>query len=90
MLYMNMEKIEWYTPQLHITNGNCSPPCSGGSGSAKPQSGLRPLYGFAPLHLGQGSLLRNALLPAPNVSYLNTLCVIWRIKNDWKTIDNKI
>jgi hypothetical protein len=25
--------------QRHITNGNCSPPCSGGSGSAKPQSG---------------------------------------------------
>jgi len=28
---------------------------------------LRPLCGFAPPHLGQGSLLRNALLPAPNV-----------------------
>jgi len=25
------------------------------------------LCGFAPAHLGQGSLLRNALLPAPNV-----------------------
>ena len=45
-----------------------SPPY-GGSASAKPCSGLRPLQGFAPAHLGQGSLLRNALLPAPNVSY---------------------
>jgi hypothetical protein len=27
------------------------------------------LCGFSPPHLGQGSLLRNALLPAPNVSY---------------------
>jgi len=25
---------------LRITNSNCSPPCSGGSGSAKPQSGV--------------------------------------------------
>ena len=24
---------------LHITNNNCSPPCSGDSGFAKPQSG---------------------------------------------------
>jgi hypothetical protein len=31
--------------------------------------GLRPLCGFSPPHLGQGSLLRNTLLPATNVSY---------------------
>jgi len=27
-------------PQLHITNGNCSPPYSGGSGSTKHRSGF--------------------------------------------------
>jgi hypothetical protein len=42
-------------------------------GYAKHQSGLRPLRYFATPQFGQGSLLRNALLPAPNVSYLNTL-----------------
>jgi len=30
----------------HITNGNCSPPCSGGLGSAKPQSALRAFVRF--------------------------------------------
>jgi hypothetical protein len=35
--------------------------------------GLRPLCGFAPPHLGRGSLLRNALSPAPNVVYRRTL-----------------
>jgi hypothetical protein len=45
-----------------------SPPY-GGSGETKPCSGCRPLHGFVSPHLGQGSLLRNALLPAPNVSY---------------------
>ena len=53
-----------------ITNGNCSPPCSGGSGSAKPQSGFALCAVLPPPHLGQGSMLRIALLPAPNVSYL--------------------
>ena len=37
-----------------------SPP-NGGSGYTKTQSGLRPLCVFVPPHLGQGSLLRNAL-----------------------------
>jgi hypothetical protein len=31
--------------------------------------GLRPLWCFAPPQFGQGSLLRNALLPAQTVSY---------------------
>jgi hypothetical protein len=31
--------------------------------------GLRPWWCFVPPHLGQGSMLRIALLPAPNVSY---------------------
>ena len=39
----------------HITNGNCLPPM-GGSGSAKPQSGLRPLCGFAPPHFAVAGL----------------------------------
>jgi len=41
---------------LRLTNGNCSPPCSGGSGSAKPCSGLRPLHGFAPPHFASPGL----------------------------------
>jgi hypothetical protein len=46
----------------------------GGSGYEKPQSGLRPLCGFSTPHLGQGlrtkgTMLRIALLPAPNVIY---------------------
>ena len=39
-----------------LTNGNCSPPCSGGSGSAKPCSGYRPLHGFAPPHFAVAGL----------------------------------
>ena len=38
-----------------------------GLGFRKTAVGLRPLCGFAPAHLGQGSMLRIALLPAPNV-----------------------
>jgi len=64
------KKKYWKKQNQRLTNGNCSPPCSGGSGSAKPQSGCRPLCGFASPHLGQGSMLCIALLPAPNVSYL--------------------
>ena len=37
-----------------------------GLGFRKTAVGLRPLCGFAEAHLGQGSLLRIALLPAPN------------------------
>jgi len=40
---------------LHITNGNCSPPCSGGSGSAKHRSGYA-LCGFAPPHFAVAGL----------------------------------
>ena len=43
------------TDKRHITNGNCSPPM-GGSGSAKPQSGLRPLCGFATPHFAVAGL----------------------------------
>jgi hypothetical protein len=38
-----------------------------GLGFRKTAVGLRPLCGFAPAHLGQGPMLRIALLPAPNV-----------------------
>jgi hypothetical protein len=31
--------------------------------------GYAPLCGFLPAHLGRGSMLRIALLPAPNVAY---------------------
>jgi len=36
-------------------------------GFRKTVFGLRPLHGFAEAHLGQGSMLRIALLPAQNV-----------------------
>jgi len=35
-------------------------------GFRKTAVGLRPLCGFAEAHLGPGSMLRIALLPAPN------------------------
>ena len=57
-----------YAHTSHNRSVTASPPY-GGSASAKPCSGLRPLQDFAPVHFGQESLLRNALLPAPNVSY---------------------
>jgi hypothetical protein len=44
----------------HNRTVTASPPY-GGSGYTKTQSGLRPLCVFVPPHLGQGSLLRNAL-----------------------------
>jgi len=47
--------------QLHITNGNCSPPM-GGSGYAKPQSGLRPLCVFSPPHFAVAVLVSQALI----------------------------
>ena len=40
------------------------------SGSGKPQSGYALGAVFSPPHLGQGSMLRIALLPAPNVANL--------------------
>jgi hypothetical protein len=57
--------MDFTSPNRTVT---ASPPY-GGSGYEKPCSGCRPLHGFVPPYLGQGSLLRNALLPAPNVSY---------------------
>jgi hypothetical protein len=42
--------------------------------------GLRPLHVFTPAHLGQGSLLRNALLPAPNVVNLERYYVQYFFK----------
>jgi hypothetical protein len=47
-----------------------------GLGYTKHQSGLRPLWCFVPPQLGQGSMLRIALLPAPTVIYSHTLGVI--------------
>ena len=53
-------------PTLRITNGNCSPPCSGILGCEKPQSAL-PLCGFISATFCQpwsrtiGSILRNPL-----------------------------
>jgi hypothetical protein len=55
-----------YGQTAHNRTVYASPPV-GGSGYEKPQSGLRPLCGFSPPHLGRGSMLRIALLPAPNV-----------------------
>ena len=50
-----------------------------GLGFRKTVFGLRPLHGFAPAHLGQGSLLRNALLPAPNVVNLERYMPFFKI-----------
>ena len=36
--------------KLRLTNGNCSPPCSGGPGSTKTQSAQAPLWVFVPPH----------------------------------------
>ena len=46
---------------LRLTNGNCSPPM-GGSGYAKPQSGLHPLCGFTPPHFAVAGLAAQALI----------------------------
>jgi len=51
-----------------ITNGNCSPPFAGSSGSTKPQSGLRPWYGFAPPHFASPDLAAQALIRAGKTS----------------------
>jgi len=51
-----------------ITNGNCSPPCSGGSGSRKQQSGLRPLCCFLPPHFASPGLAAQALIRAGKTS----------------------
>jgi len=48
------------------SGGDYAPP----SGSEKPQSGCALCAVFSPPHLGRRSLLRIALLPAPNVVYL--------------------
>jgi len=45
-------------------------PPFGGLGFRKTPFGLRPLRYFAPPQLGQGSMLRIALLPAPTVANL--------------------
>jgi len=52
----------------HITNGNCSPPFSGGSGSAKHRSGYRPLRYFAPPHFASPGLAAQALIRAGKTS----------------------
>ena len=44
--YIDLPEIG--TLMHRITPGNCSPPCSGGSGSTKRQSGFRPWWRFAP------------------------------------------
>jgi len=50
-----------------LTNGNCSAPM-GGSGYAKPQSGLRPLCGFSPPHFAAAGLATQALLRSRKTS----------------------
>jgi len=52
-----------------LTNGICSPPCSGGSGSAKHRSGLRPLRYFAPPHFAVAGLASQALIRNRKTSY---------------------
>jgi len=52
-----------------LTNGICSPPCSGGSGSSKPQSAQAPLWGFAPPHFAVAGLAPQALIRNRKTSY---------------------
>jgi hypothetical protein len=54
---------------LRLTNSNCFAALRR-LGLRKTVFGLRPLHGFSPPQFGQGSLLRNVLLPAQTVSYL--------------------
>jgi len=61
--YAYIIKLSIHLFLWHITNGNCSPPYSGGSGSAKPQSALRVFVRFrSTTFCGCRSLLRKALL----------------------------
>jgi len=53
--------------QLHLTNGNCSPPM-GGSGYAKPQSAQAPLCVFSPPHFAVAGLATQALIRAGKTS----------------------
>jgi hypothetical protein len=55
-------------PTSHNRIVYASPP-KGGSGYEKTQSGYALCAVFSPPHLGQGAMLRIALLPAPNVVY---------------------
>jgi hypothetical protein len=68
----------WCTPAHRITNGNCSPPCSGGSGSAKYRSGYA-LYGIL-LHHILPALVFASQSPYSgwqNVSYLERYTTIF-------------
>ena len=64
-------KCYYYCKNRHITNGNCSPPFSGGSGSAKRQSGFA-LCGILLHHILRLLVFaRQSLYTQPqNVSYL--------------------
>jgi len=63
----------------HITNNNCSPPCSGGSGSAQHRSGLRPLRYFAPPHFAVAGLCyAKPLYATAKRQLFRTLCAIKR------------
>jgi hypothetical protein len=67
LLFENIEIINKAKITALNRTVTASPPYDG-SGYKKPCSGLRPLHGFVPPHLGQKSLLRNALLFALNIS----------------------
>ena len=59
---------------LRLTSGNCSPPCSGGSGYAKPLSGLRPLCGFVSATFGAGVNAVHCPITCPKRQLPRTLC----------------
>jgi len=67
---MNHIKHYWKKSKniLRLTNGNCSPPCLGGSGSAKHRSGNRPLRYFAPPHFASPGLASQALIRSGKTS----------------------
>ena len=69
--------IKYYKSKLQhrITNGICSPPCSGGSGCEKPQS-ASPLCGFLSATFQPTANLRFALKGGLERHIPRTLCEI--------------
>ena len=66
-----VEKVIIEKVLLRLTNNNCSPPCSGGSGYAKHQSGFALCGVLSPPHLGRGTFASQSPYSGwQNVSYL--------------------
>jgi len=70
-LSSKFDKIKNKQMRLRLTKDNCSPLCSGGSGSRKFQSAQTPLCNFIPPHFASPSLASQTLIrAATTISYL--------------------